>query len=419
MRRVRTSQSGTARNWSGTNESIPAINRRAFQLAVLVQWACQMKIVVVVFSVLLIFGILLDAFESIVLPRRVTRRFRLARIFYRVTWIPSAALARRISSSRRRERYLGFFGPLSLILLLIVWAVVLIIAFGSLHWSLGTPIRSLDGSERFGDYLYLSGTTFFTLGYGDITPSAPLGRALAIAEAGVGFAFLALIIGYLPVIYQAFSRREANISLLDARAGSPPSAGELIRRHGQDLSDLDHILRDWEDWAADLLESHLSYPVLCYYRSQHNNQSWLTALTAILDTSALVIVGIDGASKHQAQLTFAMARHAVVDIAQVFATPPRDPVPDRLSLEASRGLRSALAIAGVKLTAGDAAESRLAELRKMYEPYVAPLADFLLIELPPWCPEPGSYDNWQTSAWGRISAGIDLKTSPVSEEEHF
>jgi hypothetical protein len=378
-----------------------------------------MKIVVVVLSVLLIFGILLDAFESIVLPRRVTRRFRLARIFYRVTWIPSAALARRISSSRRRERYLGFFGPLSLILLLIVWAVVLIIAFGSLHWSLGTPIRSLDGSESFGDYLYLSGTTFFTLGYGDITPSASLGRALAISEAGVGFAFLALIIGYLPVIYQAFSRREANISLLDARAGSPPSAGELIRRHGQDLSDLDHILRDWEHWAADLLESHLSYPVLCYYRSQHNNQSWLTALTAILDTSALVMVGVDGASRRQAQLTFAMARHAVVDIAQVFATPPRDPVPDRLSSEDSRWLRSVLGAAGVKLADGADADSRLAELRRMYEPYVEPLADFLLIELPPWSPMQDAYDNWQTSAWGKISGGLDFHTTSPSEEEHF
>jgi Ion channel len=378
-----------------------------------------MRIVVAFFSVFLILGILLDAFESIVLPRRVTRRFRITRIFYRVTWIPSAALARRISSSRRRERYLGFFGPLSLILLLVIWAVVLIIGFGALHWSLRSPIRSLDGQETFGTYLYLSGTTFFTLGYGDVTPSAPLGRALAIAEAGVGFGFLALVIGYLPVIYQAFSRREANIALLDARAGSPPSAGELIRRHGQDMEDLDHILRDWEHWAADLLESHLSYPVLCYYRSQHNNQSWLTALTAILDTSALVMVGVDGASRWQARLTFAMARHAVVDLAQVFDTPPRDPVPDRLPPEDSKRLRATLAAAGVKLTDGAAADSRLAELRRMYEPYVEPLAEFLLVELPPWSPGQDAYDNWQTSAWGRISAGLEFQSSSPPEEEHF
>jgi len=111
---------------------------------------------------------------------------------------------------------------------------------------------------------------------------------LAIIEAGLGFAFLALIIGYLPVIYQAFSRREASISLLDARAGSPPSAGELLRRHGPEHTRTGSTSRDWERWAADLLESHLSYPVLCYYRSQHKNQSWLTALTAVLDASVLV-----------------------------------------------------------------------------------------------------------------------------------
>src|SRR5882724_11973595 len=379
-----------------------------------------MKALATVFSILLILGILLDAFETVVLPRRVTRRIRFARAFYRVTWIPSAALARRISSSRRRETYLGFFGPLSLILLLCVWAVGLVIGFAALHWSLGSPLNAVEARRSFGTYAYFSGTTFFTLGYGDLTPSAPLGRALAVTEAGVGFGFLALIIGYLPVIYQAFSRREASISLLDARAGSPPSAGELLRRHGQNIQELDQLLRDWERWAADLLESHLSYPVLCYYRSQHKNQSWLTALTAVLDASVLVMVGMDGASKRQARLTFAMARHAVVDLAQIFNTPPRDPVPDRLPPDELMRLRSALASAGVKLTGGPAADEKLSALRRMYEPYVSPLADFLLLPLPRWDPKADAFDNWQTSRWGRISAMTDsADESKLQDEDHF
>src|SRR5205814_5863047 len=156
-----------------------------------------MKALATVFSVFLILGILLDAFETVVLPRRVTRRIRFARAFYRVSWVPSAALARQISSSRRRETFLGFFGPRSLILLLCVWAVGLIIGFAGLHWSVGSPLNAVEVSRSFGTYAYFSGTTFFTLGYGDLTPSAPLGRALAITEAGVGFGFLALIIGYL------------------------------------------------------------------------------------------------------------------------------------------------------------------------------------------------------------------------------
>src|SRR6202011_4626107 len=111
------------------------------------------------------------------------------------------------------------------------------------------------------------------------------------------------------------------------------TAGELLRRHwhgGQSLEPLEQLLRDWERWSAELLESHVSYPVLCYFRSQHDNQSWLGALTAILDTCTLVIHGVGGSAGWQAQLTFAMARHAIVDLAQILSTPPLPPRPDRL-----------------------------------------------------------------------------------------
>lgn len=378
-----------------------------------------MRILLTIVSVLLIFALLLDAFETVVLPRRVVRRIRLARGFYRITWIPSAAIARRIKSKRRRESYLGFFGPLSLIMLLSVWAVGLIFGFGVLHWALGSRLNISDGQADLGWYLYFSGTTFFTLGYGDVTTVGTLARVLAILEAGLGFGFLALVIGYLPVIYQAFSRREASITLLDARAGSPPSAAELLRRHGQNVAELDRLLYDWERWAAELMESHLSYPVLCYYRSQHNNQSWLTALTAVLDASALVMVGVDGASKRQAQLTFAMARHAVVDLAQIFNTPPREIQHDRLSKDENKRLRTFLSAAGVKLAAGDEADAKLSELRRMYEPYVISLADYLLVSLPVWAPEAETFDNWQTSAWGRISSLVEQAPCASQEEEHF
>src|SRR5262245_12030896 len=379
-----------------------------------------MKPLIAGLSILVVFGVLLDAFETVVLPRRVTRRIRFARFFYRITWIPSAALARRIRARRRRDSFLGFFGPLSLIMLLSAWAGGLVLGFAALHWSIESPLNASAAPHAFGTYVYMSGTTFFTLGYGDITPTAPVGRAIAVLEAGVGFGFLALIIGYLPVIYQAFSRRESNISLLDARAGSPPSAAELLRRHGHNIQELDQLLRDWERWAADILESHLSYPVLCYYRSQHNNQSWLTALTAVLDASALVIVGIDGASRRQAQLTFAIARHAVVDLAQILNTPPRESKADRLPPDEFTRLRTALAASGVNLAEGAAADQKLRNLRRMYEPFVGPLADYLFIPIPAWLAAKDVFDNWQTSKWGRISA---LDPPPCSaekeEEEHF
>jgi hypothetical protein len=304
-------------------------------------------------------------------------------------------------------------------MLLVVWAVGLVAGFGVLHWSLGTSLNPRDAQATVGSYLYFSGTTFFTLGYGDVTAVGTLARVLAILEAGLGFGFLALVIGYLPVIYQAFSRREASITLLDARAGSPPSAAELLRRHGQNVAELDRLLSDWERWAAELMESHLSYPVLCYYRSQHNNQSWLTALTAVLDASALVMVGVDGASKRQAGLTFAMARHAVVDLAQIFNTPPGEIALDRLSRDENNRLRSFLSAAGIKLAAGDEADTKLSDLRRMYEPYVKSLADYLLVPLPVWAPTSEIFDNWQTSAWGRISSLVEAPPCASQEEEHF
>src|SRR5205085_7838258 len=293
--------------------------------------------------------VLLDAFEAIVLPRRVTRRLRLIRLFYRLTWIPWSALARRINAGKRREAFLSFFGPLSLLILLSVWALGLIAGFAMLQWALASPLNVANRPIHIGTYLYLSGTTFFTLGLGDVTPLTSTGRILTVIESGVGFGFLALVIGYLPVIYQGFSRREANISLLDARAGSPPSGTELLRRHGQNMNDLERLLGEWENWSADLMETHLSYPVLCYYRSQHDNQSWLAALATILDATAMVTVGIDGAPGRQARLTFAMARHAIIDLANVFNTPPRAPEPDRLPPGEWARLRMILAAAGVNL----------------------------------------------------------------------
>jgi len=362
-----------------------------------------------------------EAFEVIVLPRRVTRRLRLTRLFYRVTWITWSAIVRRLPSSRRQETYLSFYGPLSLLMLLTVWAAGMILGFALLQAALGSALNISAGTATFGTDLYMSGTNFFTLGLGDVTPRTSLARLFTVVEAGMGFGFLALVIGYLPVMYQAFSRREVSTVLLDARAGSPPCAGELLRRSGQSLrEELDPLLREWERWSAELLESHISYPVLCYYRSQHSNQSWLAALTAILDTSALVLVGIDGMPPRQAQLTFAIARHAIADLAQIFKTPPRTPGVDRLPPEALTRLREGLAAAGVTLRDGSASDQRLGELRRLYEPYANALAEYLLMPLPPWLPATGSFDSWQTSAWERI-APQEMKgaAAAMRPDEHF
>ena len=351
-------------------------------------------------GIVLVVFILWDAFETTVLPRGVTRTFRLTRLFYRSTWIPSSALARRLPPGKLRKGLLSAFGPLSLILLFAFWAFGLIVGFALLHTAAQAP-----GSRSFTTSLYLSGTTFFTLGLGDVTPHSTQGRVVTVAESGIGFGFLAVVIGYLPVIYSAFSRRETNISLLDARAGSPPTARALITHYGQpeNLPSFVAFLRDWESWTAELMESHLSYPVLCYYRSQHDNQSWLGALTVILDTCSLLAAHIDGEIARQARLTFAMARHAVVDLSQVLKVPPHSSDRERLSHDGLEAIRADLKAAGVVLCDRGEAEKRLSEFRRLYEPYVCALAHRLLIPVPGWS-GPAHAANWQTSAWEKAAA---------------
>ncbi len=363
-----------------------------------------------------------DAFEAIILPRRVTRKFRLTRLFYKTTWRTWRFVVGLVPARKSQETLLGFFGPISLLLLIGVWAVGLVLGFGLMQYGAGSAVNVVAGSHPgLATDMYLSGTTFFTLGLGDVVPRSGLARALVVAEAGFGFGFLAAIIGYLPFIYGSFSKREVDISLLDSRAGTPPTAGELLRRHsyagGQEA--LRGLLKDWELWSAELMESHLSYPVLAYFRSQHDNQSWVASLTAILDTCALLKVGIEGACERQADLTFAIARHAVVDLSQVFGTPPKALPVDRLPPANLRLIRDTLAQHGLKMHDGEEADRKLIALRGMYEPYIYALATYLNQTLPPWIPQKKGKDNWQTTAWGESSGLVEKRVETVTADDHF
>jgi voltage-gated potassium channel Kch len=300
--------------------------------------------------------------------------------------------------------------PLSLLGLLLFWAALFIVGYGLLLWGLTLPLSALSNTISFPTYLYLSSTTFFTLGLGDVSPLPGLGRFLMVSEAALGFIFLALVISYVPVLYQAFSRRELRISLLDARAGSPGTAVELLRRNcvgkaGEGVEELRLLLHDWEAWCADILESHLSYPILAYYRSQHQEQSWVGALTIILDTCALVLTTIDGhrtsgAPVQAAKFTFAMARHAVIDLAQILDISPSTTV-NRLSSADFTQLQDMLATAGIHVRESRTSEQKLSELRLTYEPFVSALAERIQVSLPPWIPptQTETLDDWQTSAW--------------------
>jgi Ion channel len=373
-----------------------------------------MLVVYALAGALLVLAILAEAFEALVLPRRVTRRLRFSRLYYQAGWRAWTTVADRMRPGPRRETLLSIFGPLSLFGLFALWAAGLVFGFGLLH-HVATP---RDGG--LADSIYLSGTTFTTLGYGDLAPVGAASRVIAVAEAATGFGFFAIVIAYLPVLYQAFGRRESLIALLDARAGSPPNAGRALLRLGPGSGDkavLGRLLDESEKWAAEVLEAQLSFPVLGYYRSQHDNQSWLAAMTCVLDLSALLLTVVDAADRQQAKLTFAMCRHALVDLSLVLRRPPRDGA-DRLPETRLRELLKVLKGTGVAVREDAGAHERLASLRGLYEPFAAALARHFRLFLPDVWLEGDKPDNWQKSAWIRWTDSLNtLGTDPA--DEHF
>ena len=378
-----------------------------------------MHLFAAIFGLVLLVFILWDAFENVILPRHVVRKFRSVRTLAYAVWLLWVACARRIRSPKRREGFLSYFGPLALLLMLGVWAAGLIAAFALLLWGSGSTVLASGGIPTFRADLYFSGTTFFTLGLGDITPTAALTRVITVCEAGTGFGFLAIVIAYLPTLYGAFSQREVNISMLDARAGSPPTAGELLRRHGRERihDGLGDYLHDWEAWSAQLMETHLSYPILCFFRSQHQNQSWLAAFASILDVCALLIAYGEGETKWRAQLTFAIARHAIADLCEILSVHPTPLRPERLAAADLPQARSLLLDCGVgKCKESD--DAKLRELQAMYEPYLNGLSQLLYMPLPSWGVGADFARQPRSKVWARITSETpDGPARPVHDDE--
>jgi hypothetical protein len=340
---------------------------------------CTVHVVAFLAGLLCCLGVALDAFQTIILPRRPTGRYQITRLFFMATWAPWVVMAERAGNKKVREQIYSIYGPLSLLLLLLLWALLLICGFGLFYFSMRSPFGDLmmlhTGSAwaQFGTDLYVSGTTLFTLGLG-------------------------------------------GVALLDSRAGSPPNAAELFRRHafegGQEA--LTDLLAEWERWSAEILESHISYPILCYYRSQHDNQSWLSALVSILDACALLISVIEGASSRQAQLTFVMARHALVDLGQVFRVQEQETWPewskmDRLPAKDFYQLCGALGENHLLLCGDPAAAKRLTTIRLLYEPHAFALSEYLRMPLPVWVAPPKMNDQWSVLTKLRTDAESALK----------
>ncbi|HYZ82110.1 MAG TPA: hypothetical protein VE571_12620 [Solirubrobacteraceae bacterium] len=299
------------------------------------------------------------------------------------------------------DTLLGVYGPLGLLTVLGTLSLGVVVSFAGLHWAVSTHLGGTQPAGFLED-LYYSAGTFVSASTPD-APSDAIGKVLQIACATGGFAVLFIAIGYLPALFQAFSGRETAVSRLDARAGSPPCAATLLERSGMHggWHELSEYLREWEPWAAELMETHLSYPILGYFRSQHVNQNWLAALTTVVDASAYALAYGPKDCTAAAELTFRVGRHSLADLAYAFTqrrgAQPTRPAEGRLTPDGLRELQALLEGSGLHSEPDPGAAERLNELRGSYEPFAVGIAHQLALRLPGWLPDGEVRDNWRAS----------------------
>jgi hypothetical protein len=358
------------------------------------------RLILGLISLVLLAFLLAEFFIVFLLPRRVKRDPAIARAILRTLWVPWRAGAGRLPT-RAADTMLGVFGPFGLVAILGLLSGGVILCYAGLYWADSSHLGASHPAP-FGDCLYFSAGAFVSATT-PLNPSGGLGKLVQIAEAANGLGFMAIAIGYLPALYQAFSRREIDVSRLDARAGSPPSAATLLERASErgGWPELDAYLREWEKWTAELMDTHLGYPILAWFRSQHVSQNWVAALTTIIDVCAYAIAFGPEEATYAAELTFRIGRHAVSDLAYVLSARrvERDPEPrsrNRLTAEDLAELRSRLEGGGLHFEAEDGAEERLNELRSEYEPYAIAISRHLALELPDWVRAGEVRENWRT-----------------------
>jgi hypothetical protein len=334
-------------------------------------------------------GVLWDGFATIVLPRTVAPMRRLSGRFYKRSWRIWAALGRRIEPPELRLSFLSVYGPISVMVLLILWGALVIVAFTMIYQALGPRFQAANGPVDLGTLLYMSGSTFLTLGLGDVTSADPIGRCFIILETATGYIFLGLIITYMPLLDQAYGAREIGNLLIHSRAGQPPSAIKLLHRYaGTDRADLLRgNLREGERWMAEILQSHLSHPVLSFYRAQHWGYSWLTSLTTLLDTCSLLIAGGEGSPKEQARLTYRMGLHLLKDLTEAVVISVDPQCKPRLAETDLPALHAALESSGIPLALGPGEAIELLRLARRYDVYLIPLSAWLVTPLPSWIPQ--------------------------------
>ena len=339
--------------------------------------------------------ILYDVFETVVVPRRTESKWRLAPPLLLLLWPIWRRIGLRITPAWRREDFLGTFAPFVIVLVLVVWVMALILGFGmafhALHHELEPPPR------EFKTALYAAGTALLTIGYGDIVPHSTLARVIALLAGAAGLAVMALVISLAFNLYGSFSRREVLVLLLDARAGVPPSGVTLLQTYGEKriVGQLGPLFNQYEAWTAELLDSHLAYPMLPFFRSSHDGQSWVSALGAVLDAATLLTTAVNPSadetedwrvSRAAAEMMYHIGCHALIDLTQLRMSPKlkkRALGPGIERSEFETACRE-LAAAGYPAVCSDEAWRAFSEQRGAYAEHLNLIAAYLATPPTQW-----------------------------------
>ena len=321
----------------------------------------------------LVLATLADTIGTLVVARGITGRWRPARHFYSVTWRLWRAMGRRLH--RHREGFLSAYAPLTLLTLLGLWLIGLLLGWALVY---SAAEASLEGDSGFGSLVYYSGTCLLTLGFGDILAETTPLRLAALAEAATGVATMALAISYLPALYASYGRRESRLLTLDDPSGEriQPTAIIGIWAPGGDVDRLYRFFGEWEAWTADILESHVSFPMLALFRSQHRGQSWITALGVVLDAAALTCAVVPGADVREPYFMYRRGRRALHEISVRLPQSRRPEAP----MERWQFDRAYERVKGIGLPVRDPDEAwtRLTEYRSSYGQTLQALIDYLL-----------------------------------------
>ncbi|MGH7904975.1 MAG: ion channel, partial [Candidatus Dormibacteraceae bacterium] len=323
-----------------------------------------------------------DIFQSIVLPRPAVGRVRVSPHLVGLLWSAWRSAGRLPRRPERREAFLAAFAPGAVLYLLCIWALALVFGYGLLIMAVGGGVR--PHPTGLGTALYLSAVSLFTLGFGDPVPVAVTARAVVVSEAAIGLGMVALVISLLFSLFSSFQRRESLVVTLDASAGAPPSGLQLLENSAR--LEMPELLAQtfgaWTQWSAEVLESHLAYPILVYFRSSHDNEAWVNSFGAVMDAAALVIAAVEGLPIGPARLFMKVGRHMVEDLGWYFRFPHTHDLDT--TIEEFDIARARLLAMGYRLQDREPAWAEFLSLRQQYAPALERLGEYLSIAPAPW-----------------------------------